>query len=427
MEFMKKISVIGLGYVGLPLTLAIERCDKYQVVGYDINEKQIEKIQNKQCPITDELAEKDLKELDLHVTSDETEIKGSDYYIICVPTPVLDDYTPDYTPVISAAKTIGKYLSKGQTVILESTVNPGTCEEIMLPVLEKVSGIKAGIDFNIGMCPERINPGDPKWTVYNIPRNIGSLVPEKTSELGDLYRSFLQADINEVSSIKIAEATKIVENAFRDINIAYVNELAKSFDAMGIDLIETLHGAANKPFAFLAHWPGRGVGGHCIAVDPYYLIKRAAESGFDHKFLKMAREVNNSMPHYTVSRLQEALNEIERSVKGTKVGLLGLSYKSNIADLRESPCLEILQILKDMGAEVISYDPFVPDMSDVDTLEELLQSCDALVLGTYHDQFGDLNQKAIEYDNIKVIVDGMNKLDRGIIEQNNVVYRGIGR
>ena len=424
---MQKVSIIGLGYVGLPLALAIEKSKKYKVVGYDISKEQVEKINNKECPITDDIAEKDLKKLDLYATTDESKIKGSDYYIICVPTPVLDDYTPDYTPVISAGKLVSKYIKKGETVVLESTVNPGTCEEILLPVLEKGSKLKAGKDFNIAMCPERINPGDPKWNVYNIPRNLGTLIPEKTKEVGDFYRSFLKAKVNEVSSIKIAEATKIVENAFRDINIAYVNELAKSFDAMGIDLIETLNGASNKPFAFMAHWPGRGVGGHCIAVDPYYLIKRAAQSGFDHRFLKMAREVNNSMPEYTVSRLQEGLNEVQRSVKGTKVGLLGLSYKENIADLRESPCLEILDILKNMGADVIVYDPFVLDMSDVESLKDVLDSCDAVVLGTYHRVFGDLSKEIVKRDNIKVVVDGMNKLDREKLEKGGVIYRGVGR
>jgi UDP-N-acetyl-D-glucosamine dehydrogenase len=424
---MQKVSIIGLGYVGLPLALAIEKSKKYDVVGFDISKKQVEKIKKKECPITDEIAEKDLKELDLHATTDEKEIKGSDYYIICVPTPVLDDYTPDYGPVMGAGKTISKYLKKGQTVILESTVNPGTCEEVLIPILEEGSGMKAGVDFNVAMCPERINPGDPKWNVYNIPRNIGSLIPEKTKEVADIYRSFLDTEVNEVSSLKIAESTKIVENAFRDINIAYVNELAKSFDAMGIDLIETLKGASNKPFAFMPHWPGRGVGGHCIAVDPYYLIKRAAQSGFDHKFLKIAREVNNSMPEYTVERLQEALNEVERSVRGTKVGLLGLSYKSDIADLRESPCLEILDILKHMGADVIAYDPFVSDMSDVESLNDVLDSSDAIVLGTYHDVFGDLTEEILKRKNIKVVVDGMNKLDKDRLKEKGVIYMGVGR
>lgn len=424
---MKKVSVIGLGYVGLPLALAIVKSKKYIVVGYDISEKQVKKILEKECPITDEKAQEDLKELELHATTNEKEIEGSDYYIICVPTPVLDDYTPDYTPVINATTTISKYLKKGETVILESTVNPGTCEEILLPILEKGSGLKAGKDFNIAMCPERINPGDPKWSVYNIPRNIGSLIPSKTKEVADFYRSFLEGNINEVSSIKIAEATKIVENTFRDINIAYVNELAKSFDVMGIDLIETLKAASNKPFSFMVHWPSRGVGGHCIAVDPYYLIKRAAQSGFDHRFLKMAREVNNSMPKYTVSRLQEALNEVKLPVNGTNISLLGLSYKEDIADLRESPCLEIMDILKNMGANLTVYDPYVKDMSNVETLDDALDKCSAVVISTAHRVFGDLTQEICKRDNILVVIDGMNKLDKEKIIKSGKIYRGIGR
>lgn len=423
----KKVAVIGLGYVGLPLALAIERSRKYEVVGFDISDEQIKKILAKKCPITDASAETDLNELNLQATSDSDELKGTDIFIICVPTPVLDDHTPDYTPVISAGKTISKYLKKGAIVVLESTVNPGTCEEILIPVIEKESGLVAGKDFNVAMCPERINPGDTKWNVYNIPRNVGSLIREKTKEVADFYRSFLSGEIYEVSTIKIAESTKIVENAFRDINIAYVNELAKSFDAMGIDLIETLKGASSKPFSFMVHWPSRGVGGHCIAVDPYYLIKRAQEAGFDHRFLKIAREINNSMPEYTVSRLQEGLNEIEKSVKGTKVGLLGLSYKSNVADLRESPSLEILDILKKMGADVMSYDPYILDLSDVKNLDDVLEDVDAVILGTYHDAFGDLTDKILKRRNIQVVVDGVNKLDKERMVKGKVIYRGIGR
>ena len=422
---MQKVSVIGLGYVGLPLALAIERSKKYKVIGFDISEEQVRKINNKECPVTDDVAEKDLKELNLYATTNSKDLMNTDIYMICVPTPVLEDYTPDYGYIINAGKTVSKYLKKGSTVILESTVNPGTCEEVLIPVLEEGSKLKAGKDFNVAMCPERINPGDPKWNVYNIARNIGSL--SNTKEVADFYRSFLDAEINEVSSIKVAEATKIVENAFRDINFAYVNELAKSFDVLGIDLVETLKGASNKPFSFLVHWPSRGIGGHCIPVDPYYLIKRAAESGFDHKFLKIAREVNNSMPEYTVSRLEEALDERKESIKDIKVGLLGLSYKSNVADLRESPSLKILDILKDMGVDVVSYDPYIPDMSDVDTLDEVLDSVDAIILGTYHDIFGDLTKEILKRKNIKVVVDGMNRLDKEEIKGKGVIYRGIGR
>lgn len=423
----KKVSIIGLGYVGLPLLLAIERSGKYDVQGFDIDKKKIKQLLDKKCPITDEVAEKDLKELDIKVTSNESDLDDTDIFIICVPTPIYDDYTPDYRPVESASRTCAKHLKKGATIILESTVNPGTCEEVVLPIVEELSGLKNIEEFNLGFCPERINPGDPKWSVYNINRNIGSLDKSKTKELADFYRSFLQAEVNECSSLKVAEATKIVENTFRDINIAYVNELAKSFDAMGIDLYETLKGASNKPFAFMVHWPGCGVGGHCIAVDPYYLIKRATLSGFNHRFLKVARDVNNSMPEYTVGRLVEALNEVEKSVKGTRVALLGLSYKANVADLRESPSLEILEELEKKGAHVNVFDPYTPDRNTYKTLEETLKNSEAVVLCTAHNEFKEICAEMLNGHGIKVIVDGRNCLDKNAIESANIIYRGVGR
>jgi nucleotide sugar dehydrogenase len=424
---MQKVSIIGLGYVGLPLALAIKRSKKFDLVSFDINQEKVDKINKGICPITDEVARNDLEELELEATTDPTQTQDSDFFLICVPTPVLDDYTPDYKPIKSASKTVSKYMKKGSTVILESTVNPGASEEVMLPVLEKGSGLKAGKEFNVGMCPERINPGDPEWNVYNIARNVGSLVSSKTEELVDFYKSFLDAEVNAVSSLKVAEATKIVENTFRDINIAYVNELAKSFDAMGIDLVETLQGASNKPFAFLPHWPGRGVGGHCIAVDPYYLIKRAAKSGFNHQFLKIARDINNSMPKYAISRLQDGLNSVQKPIKGTEIALLGLSYKENIADLRESPCLIIKEKLEKMGAVLHVFDPFTPKLNTVQSLQEALSNAEAVFLCTAHDEFAGLEDKLVEYKDIEVVVDGMNKLDKEKMNKLGLVYRGIGK
>ncbi len=424
---MKKVSIIGLGYVGLPLLCAISKSKKYNVCGYDLSQPKVDKISKRVCPIDDETCAEDLKTVDINVSTDQDILKDSDYFIICVPTPVLDDHTPDYIPVIEASKLAAKYLKKGAVVILESTVNPGTCEEVVYPVLlENNAKLKKG-NFVLAHCPERINPGDPKWNVYNIPRNIGADPVSEAKNIADFYRSFLKGEINPVPSLKIAEATKIIENTFRDINIAYVNELAKSFDAMGIDLIETIKASSNKPFAFMPHWPGRGVGGHCIAVDPYYLINRAAKSGFDHKFLKMAREVNNSMPQYTVERLQVALNEIEKSIKGTKIALLGLSYKENIGDLRESPCLIVKDILLSMGADLRIYDPYVDTMSNVKSLDDALKDSVAVVLCTAHKPFKELGTLLKKYPNVKVVVDGMNKLDKKVIEESGIIYRGIGR
>ena len=424
---MKKVSVIGLGYVGLPLLCAIAKSKKYRACGYDIGEKQVDLIKKKICPIDDEICAKDLKEVDIEVSSDEQILKDSDYFVICVPTPVLDDHTPDYTPVINASEVVSRYLKKGSTVILESTVNPGTSEEVIYPLLLKNRAKLQEKEFVLAHCPERINPGDSKWSVYNIPRNVGAYPSDKVHTVGEFYRSFLDAEINEVSSLKVAEATKIIENTFRDINIAYVNELAKSFDAMEIDLVETIEASSNKPFSFMPHWPGRGVGGHCIAVDPYYLINRAAKSGFNHKFLKMAREVNSGMPKYTVHRLQGALNELKKSVKGTEIALLGLSYKENISDLRESPCLIIRDILEKMGAKLNIYDPYIPSMSSVKSLEEALERSRAILLCTGHKEFLSMEKLLKGYPNIKVVVDGMNKLNKKEIEKLGIIYRGIGR
>ncbi len=424
---MKKVSVIGLGYVGLPLLCAISKSKKYKTCGYDISSDLVKKIQKKICPIEDDQCEKDLKNVKIDVSCNPKILDRSNYFIICVPTPVSKNYVPDYGPVESAAKMASKYLSKGGTIILESTVNPGTCEEVVLPIIEKASKLKGGKDFSLAHCPERINPGDAKWNVYNIPRNIGNLPSKKVKEVADFYRDFIRAEINEVSSLKVAEATKIVENTFRDINIAYVNELAMSFDTLGIDLIETLKGASNKPFAFMTHWPGRGVGGHCIAVDPYYLINRAAKSGFTHSFLKIARDVNNNMPQYTVKRLQLALNEVKMSINGTKIALLGLSYKENVGDLRESPCLKIKNLLEKLGADLRIYDPYVLELSNVKNLNKALKNTDVVILCTAHKEFLVLNKILAKHKTIKVVIDGMNKLDKEKISKLGIVYRGIGR
>ena len=392
---MKKVSVIGLGYVGLPLLCAIARSNKYEAFGYDISSNLVKKIQKRICPIEDEQCIEDVKKVQIEVSSDPDIMESSDYFIICVPTPVSKNYVPDYGPVESAAKIVSKYLNKGGTIILESTVNPGTCEEVVLPIIENISKLKGGKDFILAHCPERINPGDTKWNVYNIPRNVGTMPSKDVKKVADFYRDFIKAEINEVSSLKVAEATKIVENTFRDINIAYVNELAMSFDTLGIDLIETLKGASNKPFAFMVHWPSRGVGGHCIAVDPYYLINRAAKSGFTHSFLKIARDVNNNMPQYTVKRLQLALNEVKMPVNGTKIALLGLSYKENVGDLRESPCLKIRDLLKKLGADLRIYDPYVPELSNVKSMSEALRGVDVVLLCTAHKEFLVLNNSLL--------------------------------
>lgn len=421
-----KISVLGLGYVGLPLACAIAKLTKHEIVGFDLSKRKIDCIETKKCPIDDEQCGKDLLEVDFKVSTDSDIIADSDIYIICVPTPVLDDFTPDLQPVKSAVASVAKYLKKGQIVVIESTINPGVCDEIAKPMLEDVTGLKAGVDFDIAHCPERINPGDPKWNVYNIPRNIGSTSPQATKITADFYRSFISAVINEMPDLKTAESTKIIENTFRDINIAFVNELAKSFDVLGIDLVTVIKGAANKPFAFMPHYPGCGVGGHCIPVDPYYLIDRAKKSGFDHRFLKIAREINNSMPGYTVEQLANALNEYEKPVKNTKVGLLGLSYKANVGDLRESPSFKIRDILHAKGAALEIFDPFFPEMSTKPDLKALLDDCFAIVIATDHSEFRAITAADLLAHNVKIVIDGRNCLNKKEIRDAGIFYKGIG-
>lgn len=416
-----RVVVIGLGYVGFPLACAIARNELYEVYGYDVDSEKIDKVNRKISPVEDVQAAKDIKEVEVHATNDESVFDSASFIIICVPTPVREDKKPDLNPVMNAAELISRHLKHGQIIVLESTVNPGVCEEVVLPILEK-SGLSGGADFELVHCPERIDPGSEKWNVYNIARNIGGLTAEGTALAANFYRSFINAPINEMSSIKAAEATKIVENTFRDVNIAYVNELAQSFDQLGIDVYEVIKGASNKPFAFMAHYPGCGVGGHCIPVDPYYLIDYAEKNGFDHALLKTARTINNNMPAYTVEKLVHALNGIGRDIKGAKIGLLGLSYKANIGDMRESPALEIKKELLKRGAEVLSCDPYCNGHADA-ILDDILENCIGVIVATNHKEFLNID----DWKNVEVVIDGRNCLNMSTIESSGIVYSGIGR
>lgn len=423
---IKKVAVIGLGYVGLPTMVAIDKTKMYEVFGYDVDKNKIDKIKKGIDPVDDKEVSLYLRDNKLKVSNKKDGLKGGDVFIICVPTPVTHSYEPDYSLVENAVKLICPYLKKGCHVMLESTVNPGTCEERLLPIIEKETKFKVGKDINLSHCPERINPGDTRFTVYNINRNIGSISKIFNKEIADFYRTFIvNAKINEVSCLKVAEATKIVENTFRDINIAYVNELAMSFDKMGIDLKETLMASSNKPFSFMAHWPGCGVGGHCIAVDPYYLIKRASLSGFDHKFLKIAREINNFMPYYTIDKLVDEMKKLKLSITKTPVVLLGLAYKANIADLRESPSVVMKEIMDKMGMKLRIYDPFVK--GDYTSLLDAVDGAKAVILGTAHQEFINGLLPILKNSKVKIVIDGKNCLDKEAIKKLGIIYRGIGR
>jgi len=405
-----QVCVVGLGYVGLPLLkLTIEK--GFNAVGFDTDEKKVKKIKSQGINATN---------------NPDTSHKDADCYIICVPTPIDENNRPNLQFVESSSKMISKYLKKSSIVILESTVAPGTTEEVVVPILEE-SGLKSGKDFYLSQCPERIDPGNKKWTVRNLPRVVGGIDKDSTDITYEFYNQILESEIIKMSNVKAAESVKIVENTFRDVNIAFVNELAKSFDKIGIDIVEVIKGASTKPFGFMPHYPGCGVGGHCIAIDPYYLIEKAEKAGFSHQFLKLAREINKSMPEYTIKKLINGLNKANKSVKGSNIAVLGLAYKAGVEDTRESPAIPIIKSLENMGANVIIYDPFVLDKSTVKSLDEALSSSSCIIIVTDHQEFKDITPEILKQKNIDVVIDGRNILDKEKIKAHGIIYEGIGR
>lgn len=427
MEKNRRICIFGLGYVGLPLAcLAAEK--GYKVTGVDVDDEKINLVNEGISPIDDDELKNKLKILKgkIKATNDGLNaVKESDIVVICVPTPVDENYHPNLKYVKESAKVVSKVLKKGQLVILESTVAPMTTENILKPILEK-SGLICGEDFYLCFCPERIDPGNKKFKLKDIPRVVGGINKESTERAMNFYNSILDSEVLGLSSPEVAEAVKIMENTFRDINIAFVNEMAKSFDRLGIDITEVIRGASTKPFAFMPHYPGCGVGGHCISVDPYYLIEQASKKGFEHRFLRLAREINNSMPDYSVERVIEGLNEIGKSVRGTEISVLGLAYKGNVDDTRESPAFEIIEKLKKMNGSVKVFDPYILEMSNFKTLDEAL-CCECIVIVTDHDEFKNLDLNSVKERGVKVIIDGRNILDKEKVKELGIVYKGIGK
>lgn len=419
------VAVVGLGYVGLPLAVLAAR-KGHAVVGIDISAQKVASINAGLCPFFDETLSKHLLAMPLSADTDFTRISNVEIVIVCVPTPVLDDHTPDLVPLQKAAEGIAPHVQKGTLVVIESTVNPGICENIVLPILEKGSGLKAGRDFMLSHCPERINPGDLEWGVENIHRVAGSLTPEGLEKTLSFYSSILTGNIRPMRTIKEAEAVKIVENTFRDINIAFVNELALSFDRLGIDVVNVIEAAATKPFAFMPHYPGCGVGGHCIPVDPYYLIAEGKRNGFNHEFLALARKINNSMPTYTVDILERVLQDEGDALVNSRVAVLGLAYKGDIDDMRESPSHKIIDELKDRGARPVSFDPYVKN-STTSTLEDALQGSRAAIIATPHRMFRALNPQNFLDHGVSIVIDGKNCLPKDMFLEAGIRYRGIGR
>jgi len=419
------VTVIGIGYVGLPLACVIAK-KGYKTYGLDLNKKAVDLINKKKPPFKDDFIGKLLPKVKLKATSNPAILKKTDIAIICVPTPVDEKSLPVFKPLEGAVKSIAENFNKGVLVVVESTINPGVCEEIVLPIFEK-GGHKVGEDFFLAHCPERINPGDPVWNVLNINRCVGGVTKKCLEKAAKFYHSVIEGKITSMKSIKEAEATKTIENAFRDINIAFVNELAKSFDKMNIDLVDVIKGASSKPFGFMPHWPSRGVGGHCIPVDPYYLIEKARRIGFEHDFLKLARRINNSMPHYTVKVLAKELNEIGKAVNGTKIGLLGASYKANVDDMRDSPFYHIKKEILERKGKIEVFDPYVKRENTVRNLDELLKKTEVLVLVTNHQDFKKVTPAVCKRNRIKVVIDGMNFLDKEGFLKAGISYKGIGR
>lgn len=419
------VSVIGLGYVGLPLVcLCAEK--KYRAFGIDVDPHKIESLKKGECSFHDNNLQKMLNKAEFTATTDFQAIRDTDTVIVCVPTPIDQNCEPDYTPLRSACEAIRSYLRKGHLIIIESTINPGACEEFIQPILGK-SGLRAGRDFHIAHCPERIDPGNGKWSVRNIPRVLGSTSPQGLQRALTFYRSILEAQVIPMKSIDEAAATKIVENTFRDINIAFVNELAKSFTKMGIDVTAVINAASTKPYAFLPHYPGCGVGGDCIPVSPRYLIRQAERCGFEHKLVKLSREINESMPAYTANLLLEELDNLQSTNGRANIGILGLAYKANVGDTRESPAYKIIELLKAAEANLHIYDPFVVEQSTVKSLDELLEKSEALILITPHQEFVNMDLAKLKDNEIKIVIDGRNCLNKERIQQLGIVYRGIGR
>ena len=354
------VGIVGMGYVGLPLAREfVLRGAK--VLGFDINQVNVKKINSGKSPLK-HIPSEDIagmvKTGRFRTTTNMKEMNKPDALLICVPTPLTENREPDMTYVVNTCETIAQYLRKGQLVVLESTTYPGTTRELMKPILEK-SGLKAGKDFYLAFSPEREDPGNKSFRTATIPKVVGGYDKKSLQVALDIYKYAIDKTI-PVKSCDVAEAAKILENTYRCVNIAMVNELKQLFDRMGIDVWEVIEAAGTKPFGFQKFYPGPGLGGHCIPIDPFYLTWRARQFGMPTKFIELAGEINTAMPHYVVTRTLEAMNEKKKSLNGSKVLVLGLAYKKDIDDVRESPSIELIELLREKGAKVDYNDPYIP-------------------------------------------------------------------
>jgi UDP-N-acetyl-D-glucosamine dehydrogenase len=417
-----RVGVIGLGYVGLPLAVEFARRG-FSAIGFEVDEKKADAINRGESYIGDissEVLADVVRAERLRATTDFDALSSCDAIIICVPTPLRKTKEPDISYILAAAEQIQLRLRRGQLIILESTTYPGTTDEVLLPMFEE-RGLKLDEDFLLAFSPERVDPGNPQFHTDNIPKVVGGCTDDSTEAAASLYSQIVK-EVHAVSSARVAEAAKLLENTFRAVNIGMANEMARLCYALGIDTWEVIRAAATKPFGFMAFYPGPGIGGHCIPLDPHYLSWKARQHGFDSRFIGLAEEVNSRMPDHVVTLVSDGLNDERKSLRGSRVLLLGVAYKRDIDDVRESPALSIIDRLRAKGADVRYHDPFVSELrfddahtestgeplSSVELTDEELEAADCSVIVTDHSN--------VDYARVcklsKLIVDTRNALSR---------------
>ncbi len=420
-----KIGIVGLGYVGIPLAVMFDK--KYQVIGFDSNSDKIEKYKNG-IDVTKEVGDEKIKNSKIQFTSDEKMLQECKFIIVAVPTPVDENKNPDLTPVEEASKTIGKNIKKDAIVIYESTVYPGLTEEICMPILEKYSKLKCGKDFKIAYSPERVNPGDKVHKVENITKIVSGMDEETLENVAKLYESVLENGVYKASSIKVAEAAKVIENSQRDVNIAFANEVAIICNKLGIDANDVLDAASSK-WNFLNFRPGL-VGGHCIGVDPYYLIKKSEESGYIPKLLTNARKVNESISDFIVDNIVKKLSSKNIKISDAKIQILGVTFKENVNDTRNSKVFDIIRKLEEKGAKVYVKDEYVSkqeieEQTNLKINENVNnEKVDVLVVAVAHDKYKNLKYNQINemLNSSKILFDIKNIFNKKEMEDMKIDY-----
>lgn len=422
----EKLSLVGLGYVGMPIAVAFAR--KLKVIGYDLNEKKIELYKSGIDP-TNEVGNEAIRQTTVEFTSDETKLREAKFHIVAVPTPVYEDHNPDLTPVKGASEIVGRNLTRGSIVVYESTVYPGVTEEICVPILERESGLKCGVDFKVGYSPERINPGDKVHRLETITKIVSGMDAESLEEIAHVYELVVEAGVHRASSIKVAEAAKVIENSQRDINIAFMNELSIIFNKMGIDTKSVLEAAGTK-WNFLKFYPGL-VGGHCIGVDPYYLTYKAEMMGYHSQIILAGRRINDDMGKYVAENCVKNLIKAEKQVKGARVAILGFTFKENCPDTRNSKVFDIVKELREYGIEPLIADP-VADANEARALYGVqfctmsdIQGMDAVILAVAHKEFAGLTMQQMDSlfgDGQKVLLDIKGLMNRDAYEHAGYRY-----